>query len=153
MKLSELKPAPGAKRRKKRVGCGSGSGHGKTSCRGHKGAGQHSAPEFDARFEGGQMPFYRRIPKRGFQNPTRVEYSVVNLDDLDELGADNVTIELLLERKLVRRGMPVKVLGRGEISRPITVTAHAFSESARQKIEAAGGKVVLLQPEGTEEGK
>ncbi|MEO0008944.1 MAG: 50S ribosomal protein L15 [candidate division WOR-3 bacterium] len=153
MKLSELKPAPGAKRRKKRVGCGPGSGHGKTSCRGHKGAGQHSAPEFDARFEGGQMPFYRRIPKRGFQNPTRVEYSVVNLDDLVELGADNVTIELLLERKLVRRGMPVKVLGRGEISRPITVTAHAFSESARQKIEAAGGKAVLLQPEGTGEGK
>ncbi|MEO0025333.1 MAG: 50S ribosomal protein L15 [candidate division WOR-3 bacterium] len=153
MKLSELKPAPGAKRRKKRVGCGPGSGHGKTSCRGHKGAGQHSAPEFDARFEGGQMPFYRRIPKRGFQNPTRVEYSVVNLDDLAELGADNVTIELLLERKLVRRGMPVKVLGRGEISRPITVTAHAFSESARQKIEAAGGKAVLLQPEGTGEGK
>ncbi|MEO0020934.1 MAG: 50S ribosomal protein L15 [candidate division WOR-3 bacterium] len=153
MKLSELKPAPGAKRRKKRVGCGPGSGHGKTSCRGHKGAGQHSAPEFDARFEGGQMPFYRRIPKRGFQNPTRVEYSVVNLDDLAELGADNVTIELLLERKLVRRGMPVKVLGRGGISRPITVTAHAFSESARQKIEAAGGKAVLLQPQGTEEGK
>jgi len=153
VKLSELKPAPGAKRRKKRVGCGPASGHGKTSCRGHKGAGQHSAPEFDARFEGGQMPFYRRIPKRGFKNPTRVEYSVVNLDDLAELGTDNVTIELLQERKLVRRGMPVKVLGRGEISRPITVTAHAFSESARQKIEAAGGKAVLLQPEWTGEGK
>lgn len=94
------------------------------------------------------MPFYRRIPKRGFKNPTRVEYSVVNLDDLAELGVDNVTIELLLERKLVRRGMPVKVLGRGEINRPITVTAHAFSESARQKLEAAGGKAVLLQPKG-----
>ncbi len=152
MRLSDLKPALGAKRRKKRVGCGPGSGHGKTSCRGHKGAGQHSAPEFDSSFEGGQMPFYRRIPKRGFQNPTRVEYSVVNLDDLAELGVDNVTIELLLERKLVRRGMPVKILGRGEIRRPITVTAHAFSESARQKIDTLGGKAVLLQLQGTGEG-
>lgn len=152
MKLSDLKPAPGAKKRKKRVGCGPGSGHGKTSCRGHKGAGQHSAPEFDARFEGGQMPFYRRIPKRGFNNPTRVEYSVVNLDDLAELGVDEITPELLRQRKLVRRDLPVKVLGRGELNRAVTITAHAFSASARQKIEAAGGRAVLLQPAGSREG-
>ncbi|MGB9741981.1 MAG: 50S ribosomal protein L15 [candidate division WOR-3 bacterium] len=147
MRVSDLKPAPGARKRKKRVGCGPGSGHGKTSCRGHKGAGQHSAPEFDARFEGGQMPFYRRIPKRGFNNPTRVEYSVVNLDDLAKLSEDNITLELLRARRLVRRGLPVKVLGRGEINRAVTITAHAFSSSARQKIEQAGGRVIELRPE------
>lgn len=152
MKISDLKPAPGARKRKKRVGCGPGSGHGKTSCRGHKGAGQHSAPEFDARFEGGQMPFYRRIPKRGFNNPTRVEFSAVNLDDLAKLNEDNITLELLEERRLVRRRMPVKVLGRGEVSRPITVTAHAFSNSARQKIEQAGGKVIELKPQNKMKG-
>ncbi len=144
MKLSDLKPAPGAKKRKKRVGCGPGSGHGKTSCRGHKGAGQHSAPEFDARFEGGQMPFYRRIPKRGFNNPTRVEYSVINLDELAKLGEEEITVEKLLALRLVKRNQPVKVLGRGEINKPITVQAHAFSATARQKIEQAGGKVLII---------
>ncbi len=144
MRINELRPPRGAVKKKKRVGCGPGSGHGKTSCRGHKGAGQHSAPEFDARFEGGQMPFYRRIPKRGFNNPTRVEFSVVNLDDLAKLPQEEITAETLLEAGLVRRGMPVKILGRGEINRAVTVTAHAFSRSAREKIEKAGGKAVTL---------
>ena len=90
MRLGELKPDAGAKKRRKRVGCGTGSGHGKTSGRGHKGAGQHSASEFDARFEGGQMPFYRRIPKRGFTNPMRREYAVINLDTVAGLNLDSV---------------------------------------------------------------
>lgn len=144
MKVNQLRPASGAKKRKKRVGCGPGSGHGKTSCRGHKGMGQHSAPEFDSRFEGGQMPFYRRIPKRGFKNPTRVEFSVVNLDDLAKLPEDDINVEILLAKRLVRKGQRVKVLGRGEINRVITVSAHAFSQSARAKIEQAGGKVEVL---------
>ncbi|MBN2537126.1 50S ribosomal protein L15, partial [candidate division WOR-3 bacterium] len=110
----------------------------------NKGAGQHSASEFDARFEGGQMPFYRRIPKRGFNNPTRTEYAAVNVGRIAGLEASEVTVGLLVEHRLVGRGMQVKVLGSGEISRPVTVKAHAFSKSAREKIEKAGGKVEVL---------
>ena len=140
MKLGELKPEPGSTHRKKRIGRGVGSGHGKTSCRGHTGAGQHSAPRHDARFEGGQMPFYRRIPKRGFVNPTRKEYAAVNLDDLAKLEVDVVTVDLLREKGLVGQRESVKVLGGGELGRALSVTAHAFSKSAREKIEKAGGK-------------
>ena len=144
MKLSALRPEPGSTHRRKRRGCGTGSGHGKTSTRGHKGAGQHSAPRHDARFEGGQMPFYRRIPKRGFVNPTREEFSVVNLGDLAGLGEDAVGIELLRKAGLVRGQLKVKVLGNGEPGRALTVTAHAFSKSAREKLEKAGGKAEVL---------
>ncbi len=144
MRLGELRPEPGAKKRRKRVGCGVGSGHGKTSCRGHKGAGQHSAPRHDARFEGGQMPFYRRIPKRGFTSPNRVEFEVVNVADLARLDAESVTVELLRERGLVRRGRPVKVLGDGELKRAVAVSAHAFSKTAKEKIEKAGGKAEVI---------
>jgi large subunit ribosomal protein L15 len=140
VKLGELKPEPGSTHRKKRIGRGVGSGHGKTSCRGHTGAGQHSAPRHDARFEGGQMPFYRRIPKRGFTNPTRKEYAGVNLTDLVKLEVDVVTIDLLREKGLVGQRESVKVLGGGELGRALSVTAHAFSKSAREKIEKAGGK-------------
>jgi large subunit ribosomal protein L15 len=146
VKLGSLAPAGGASKRRKRVGRGPGSGHGKQSCRGHGGAGQHSASEFDARFEGGQMPFYRRIPKRGFKNPGRQEYAAVNLDTLAGLGEDNVTVELLRERGVVRRGLRVKVLGAGELAKVLTVSAHAFSKSAKEKIEKAGGKAELIQP-------
>ncbi|MEO0074439.1 MAG: 50S ribosomal protein L15 [candidate division WOR-3 bacterium] len=145
MRLNELRPAEGAKRRRKRVGCGPSSGHGKTSCRGHKGSGQHSAPEFDARFEGGQMPFYRRIPKRGFRQPGRIEYALVNLDELADLDTDTITVELLRERGLVRSRLPVKVLGRGEPGRAMTVVAHAFSDSARAKLEKAGGRAEVCR--------
>jgi large subunit ribosomal protein L15 len=140
VKLGELKPQPGATHKRKRVGCGTGSGHGKTSCRGHKGAGQHSAPRHDARFEGGQMPFYRRIPKRGFVNPTRVEYQVVNLDVIAKLDLDTVTPEQMYERGLITKGAVVKVLGAGELARAVSVKAHAFSKSAVEKIQKAGGK-------------
>ena len=140
MKLGELKPEPGSTKRRKRIGRGVGSGHGKTSCRGHTGAGQHSAPRHDARFEGGQMPFYRRIPKRGFVNPTRKEYAAVNLTDLAKLEVEVVTVDLLREKGLVGQRESVKVLGGGELGRALSVTAHAFSKSAREKIEKAGGK-------------
>ena len=144
MKLGELKPEPGSTKRRKRIGRGVGSGHGKTSCRGHTGAGQHSAPRHDARFEGGQMPFYRRIPKRGFVNPTRKEYAAVNLTDLVKLDVEIVTVELLREKGLVGQRESVKVLGGGELGRALSVTAHAFSKSAREKIEKAGGKAEVV---------
>jgi len=140
VKLGGLAPEPGSTKRRKRIGRGVGSGHGKTSGRGHTGAGQHSAPRHDARFEGGQMPFYRRIPKRGFVNPTRKEYAAVNLTDLAELDVSEVTVELLREKGLVGKRDSVKVLGGGELDRALSVTAHAFSKSAREKIEKAGGK-------------
>ncbi len=140
MKLGGLKPEPGATRRRKRIGRGVGSGHGKTSGRGHTGAGQHSAPRHDARFEGGQMPFYRRIPKRGFVNPTRKKYAAVNLADLAKLEVEVVTVDLLREKGLLGKRESVKVLGGGELGRALSVTAHAFSKSAREKIEKAGGK-------------
>jgi large subunit ribosomal protein L15 len=139
MKLHELSPAPGATHSKKRVGRGPGSGLGKTAGRGHKGGGSRSG--FSARpgFEGGQMPLIRRVPKRGFHNEFRVEYVVVNVSQLGDLGKV-VTPELLAERGLVHKGRKVKVLGNGEIATAVTVSAHKFSESARAKIEAAGGK-------------
>ena len=140
MKLGGLKPQPGSTKRRKRIGRGVGSGHGKTSGRGHTGAGQHSAPRHDARFEGGQMPFYRRIPKRGFTNPTRKEYAAVNLTDLAKLEVEVVTVDLLREKGIVGKRESVKVLGGGELGRALSVTAHAFSKSAREKIEKAGGK-------------
>ena len=144
MKLGELKPEPGSTKRRKRIGRGVGSGHGKTSCRGHTGAGQHSAPRHDARFEGGQMPFYRRIPKRGFANPNRTEYAAVNLTDLAKLEVEIVTVDLLREKGLVGQRESVKVLGGGELGRALSVTAHAFSKSAREKIEKAGGKAEVV---------
>jgi len=144
MRLTTLRPAPGSTHRRKRRGCGPGSGHGKTSTRGHKGAGQHSAPRHDARFEGGQMPFYRRIPKRGFVNPTRQEYGVVNVGDLAELTTDAVDPASLRKHGLLKGRLRVKVLGSGELGRAMRVSAHAFSKSAREKIEQAGGTVEVL---------
>lgn len=146
MRLNQLRPHPGATRKRKRVGCGVGSGHGKTSTRGHKGAGQHSAPAKDARFEGGQMPFYRRIPKRGFKNYTRVNFEVVNAGDLTTAARDGaVTPELLRSAGLLRRQLPVKVLGTGDLLVPLRVSAHGFSASARAKIERAGGKAETIK--------
>ena len=145
MRLSSLRPTQGTNKRAKRRGCGPGSGHGKTSCRGHKGAGQHSSSARDARFEGGQMPLYRRVPKRGFHNLTRVEYQVVNVSDVAGLGADSVTLDLLRQKRLVQGSLPVKLLGEGTVDKPLTVACHAFSKSARDKIEAAGGKLEVIK--------
>jgi large subunit ribosomal protein L15 len=142
MDLSNLKPPKGAKHAKKRIGRGQGSGNGKTAGRGHKGAKSRAGFKFKRGFEGGQMPLHRRVPKRGFHNPFRVEYEVVNLDLLAvkfDAGA-TVTPELLRERGLVPRSTrPVKILARGEIGKALTVRAHKFSGKAAEKITAAGG--------------
>jgi len=147
MDLSRLRPPKGAKHPPKRVGRGPGSGHGKTAGRGHKGAKSRAGFKHKRGFEGGQMPLHRRVPKRGFHNPFRVEYAVVNLDALDarfEAGAV-VTPERLRAVKLVRdRRAPIKVLGRGVLTKPLAVKAHAFSASAVAGIQAAGGTVEVV---------
>jgi large subunit ribosomal protein L15 len=145
MDLGHLQHAEGAKKKSKRVGRGMGSGHGKTSCRGHKGQYARSGSKHRAWFEGGQMPLQRRIPKRGFFNLTRREYQVVNVGDLKRIAGEKATLESLFESNLIRsRVEPLKILGNGEISKALEVSAHAFSKSAIQKIEAAGGKVIRL---------
>jgi large subunit ribosomal protein L15 len=146
MSLSNLRPPKGAKHAKKRVGRGQGSGNGKTAGRGHKGAKSRSGFKHKRGFEGGQMPLHRRVPKRGFHNPFRQEFDVVNLDTLAErfeVGVD-VTPDLLRERGMVGRNALVKVLARGEISKALTVRAHKFSGKAAEKIAAAGGKAEVL---------
>ena len=148
MSLSNLRPPKGAKHAKKRVGRGPGSGHGKTSSRGHKGAQSRSGSRNRRGFEGGQMPLHRRVPKRGFHNPFRIEYAVVNLDTLAEVfeAGSAVTPELLRERGLVRQSrVRIKVLGRGDITKKLTVQAHKFSGKAAEKIAAAGGTAEVLQ--------
>ena len=146
MNLSNLKPPQGAKHVKKRIGRGQGSGNGKTAGRGHKGAKSRSGFKHKRGFEGGQMPLHRRVPKRGFHNPFRVEYAVVNLDAIAERfedGAD-VTPELLREYGLVGRTGGVKVLARGDISKKLTIRAHKFSGKAAEKIAAAGGATEVI---------
>ena len=148
MSLNNLRPPKGAKHAKRRVGRGQGSGHGKTASRGHKGAKSRSGHRFKRGFEGGQMPLHRRVPKRGFHNPFRVEYAVVNLDTLVEVfeAGSSVTPDLLRERGLVRKAKSkIKVLGRGDITKKLTVQAHKFSGKAAEKIAAAGGSAEVLQ--------
>ena len=147
MSLNNLRPPKGMKHPKKRIGRGQGSGNGKTAGRGHKGAKSRSGFTFKRGFEGGQMPLHRRVPKRGFHNPFRVEYSVVNLDTLAERfdAGTVVTPELLRERGVIHGGsLQIKVLARGDISKALTVRAHKFSGKAAEKIAAAGGKAEVL---------
>lgn len=139
MKLHELSPQKGSRKKRKRVGRGPGSGVGKTAGRGVKGQRSRSGYSSRPGFEGGQMPLIRRVPKRGFTNVFRTEYVVINVSQLAALDVDEVTPELLSERHLVKRGRPVKVLGDGELDRALQVKAHKFSKSARAKIEEAGG--------------
>ncbi len=142
MELHNLSPAPGAKRPRKRVGRGPGSGNGKTAGRGHKGQKSRSGYSRRYGFEGGQMPLVRRIPKRGFFNVFRVDYQVVNLRDLDRLfsDGDEVNPTTLVEKGLIRRGpKPVKILATGDLSKKLSIVADKFSGSAKSKIEAAGG--------------
>jgi len=147
MDLSTLKPAPGARKSRKRLGRGTGSGLGKTSGRGHKGRGARSGGNTHPRFEGGQMPLQRRLPKRGFHNPFRREYSVVNLSRLEAVfeGGAVVDASALVAHGLVRAGKPIKVLGQGELTKPLTVKAHAFSASAKERIAAAGGSTEVIE--------
>jgi large subunit ribosomal protein L15 len=146
MDLSNLKPPKGANRNRKRVGRGPGSGLGKTAGRGSKGAQSRAGYKRKRGFEGGQMPLHRRLPKRGFFNPFRVEYAVVNLDDLAARFAAGavVTPELLRAERLVTTKQPIKVLARGEIAVALTVKAHKFSGKAAEKIAAAGGSTETL---------
>jgi large subunit ribosomal protein L15 len=147
MDLSNLKPPKGAKHSKKRVGRGHGTGQGTQAGRGHKGAQSRSGYKSKRGFEGGQMPLKRRVPKRGFHNPFRIEYAVVNLDTLAERFETGtvVTLELLRERRLVPdSAQRVKVLARGEIAKGLTVRAHKFSGKAAEKIAAAGGAAEIL---------
>jgi large subunit ribosomal protein L15 len=142
MRIEDLKPAPGSTKKTKRVGRGIGSGHGKTSCKGHKGQKARSGGTKGPAFEGGQMPLQRRIPKRGFKNRFTIEYAIINLKDISKMeGTDIITAETLIEQGLIKdlkNGL--KVLGEGEIKRPLTIKADAFSASATAKIVAAGGK-------------
>ena len=147
MELHDLHPAPGAKRSRKRIGRGPGSGTGKTAGKGHKGQKSRSGYSRRYGFEGGQMPLVRRIPKRGFFNIFRVEFQVVNLKDLERLFADGdtVTVEMLVEKGLVRGGKRlVKVLGDGELSKKLIVQVHKFSASGRAGIEKAGGSCEVV---------
>ncbi|MEO0272512.1 MAG: 50S ribosomal protein L15 [candidate division WOR-3 bacterium] len=144
MDLSSLRPGKGAVKSKKRVGRGPGSGHGKTSCRGHKGQKARTGGAKPVWFEGGQMPLYKRLPKRGFKNPFRVEYQIVNLDTLDKYfeNGEVVNRDTLLSKGLIKDpNMPVKILGRGEITKKLSFEVDKVSESAKIKIEKAGGNV------------
>ena len=147
MKLIELKSAKGSRRKKKEVGRGPGSGHGKTSCRGNNGQGQRAGKGHRAGFEGGQTPIYRRLPKyQTNERPNKLIWAVVNLDDLEKLSASKViTPELLLEKGIINNlNDGLRVLGNGEIKFSTTIKAHHFSSSAKEKIEAAGGKCELI---------
>ncbi len=145
MKLEELKPAPGARKKVKRIGRGVGSGHGKTSTKGHKGQKARSGGTKGAGFEGGQMPLQRRLPKRGFTNIFKKSYAEVNLRDLADMTG-TVTPESMAERGLVKKRdvRAVKILGVGDLKAAITVRAHKFSKSAMDKIQAAGGKAEVI---------
>ena len=144
MNLSNLKPADGSRKQRKRVGRGEGSGHGGISTRGHKGAKSRSGYKSKIGFEGGQQPLQRRVPKFGFTNPNRVEYKGINLDTLQELidrkKLKAVTLNDLMENDLTGKRDLVKILGRGELKTGVPVTAHKFSASAKAAIEAAGGE-------------
>jgi large subunit ribosomal protein L15 len=143
--LSNLKPPPGVKKNRKRIGRGAGSGTGKTSGKGQKGQKSRSGGSPHPWFEGGQMPLYRRLPKRGFTNIFRKEYEVVNISQLAEItGVDPVTPAVLKEKGLVKKIDAVKILGDGELSAGVNVEAHKFSRSAMEKIEKAGGKVKII---------
>lgn len=143
IKLSSLKPPAGSNKRRKVIGRGRGSGHGKTSTKGDKGQKARSGGHPPPRFEGGQMPILRRLPKRGFKNPFKVEYTVVNLNALEQFDGE-VTPALLKEKGIVKREENIKILGDGVLSKPLNIHANRFSKSAVKKIEDAGGKAVVI---------
>jgi len=144
--LENLKPKKGATHKRKRVGRGPGSGHGKTATRGSNGFWSRSGSSMRANFEGGQMPLVRRIPKRGFTNPNKKVYSIVNLEKLNSFRkGTEITPALLIEEGFVKNlRYGIKILGKGNLEKPLTIKAHAFSKSAIQKIESAGGKYEVI---------
>jgi len=146
MKLHSLPAIKGSTHRHKVLGRGRGTGHGKTSGRGHKGMKARSGGGHRPGFEGGQMPLYRRLPHRGFKNVNRVDYAVINLRDLEDLQGAAIGLAELRAAGILRASAPLlKVLGTGEITRAVTVSAHRFSDAAKAKIEKAGGKAILLK--------
>ena len=146
MKINDLSPSKGARKNRKRVGRGTGSGHGKTSCRGSKGQKSRSGGSVPPWFEGGQMPIQRRLPKRGFTNIFKKEYTLINVRDLSKFDSDaSIDLESLRKAGLIKNIQDrVKLLGLGDISFPLTIKVHKVSKSAKQKIEAAGGKVEVI---------
>lgn len=149
MKLHNLKPAAGSTKQRKRIGRGEGSGRGGTSTRGHKGAQSRSGYSLKRGFEGGQMPLQRRVPKFGFTNRGRVEYKALNLSIIqtlvEKLEVDTITVDTLIEARLISRTERAKILGDGELTSKVNITAHAFSKTAKEKIEAQGGTVSTIE--------
>ena len=144
MKLNSLTPVPGSTKNRKRVGRGHGSGLGKSAGRGDKGAGQRSGFKRRPWFEGGQMPLARRLPRRGFTNIFKKEFQIVNLNALGDLGIEKIDAQIMFQKGLVRSALkPIKILGDGELNMKLEVTASAFSSSAKEKIEKAGGTVTV----------
>ena len=146
MKINELSPAEGSRKKRKRVGRGPGSGHGKTCCRGHKGQRSRSGGGVRPGFEGGQMPLHRRLPKRGFTNIFRKEYNILNVEDLNRFEPNALLdADAFKQAGLIKKMMDgIKLLGTGEITRPVVVKIQKVSKTAKEKIEAAGGKVELI---------
>ena len=145
MNLSNLRPAKRSRKSRKRVGRGPGSGHGKTACRGHKGQKSRSGHSLKRGFEGGQMPLHRRVPKRGFTSPFKEEYQIVNLDRISEIPKKEIKLEDLKEAGLIKKlTQKVKILARGKINSAKKIYAHSFSESAKEKIEKAGGQAIVI---------
>jgi large subunit ribosomal protein L15 len=145
MNLSGLKPPAGQKRARKRIGRGMGSGHGKTSTRGHKGQRAGTGFSLMRGFEGGQMPLHRRLPKRGFTNIFKREFAIVNLGRLEELEGDSFNVDRLIELGVIKNAAEgLKILGSGQLTRKITVEAHQFSKSALEKIQKAGGTAQVI---------
>ncbi len=148
MDLSNLKPAAGSTKSRKRIGRGQGSGHGGTSTRGHKGAQSRSGYKRKIGFEGGQMPLQRRVPKFGFTNINRVEYKAINISELERLAEKRsisvINLEILKDAGLIAKSDKVKILGKGKLTKKLEVTAHAFSESAKAAIESLEGTVIKL---------
>jgi large subunit ribosomal protein L15 len=148
MNLNNLKPAKGSTRNRKRVGRGTGSGHGRTSGRGQKGAQSRSGHSYKVGFEGGQMPLQRRMPKYGFKNPFRIEYQAINIGTLQALAEKNgysiIDVDTLIEAGLVTRNERIKILAKGELTAKLEVKAHAFSKKAIEAIESANGTAVKI---------
>lgn len=147
LSLAKLAPQAGSTKQKKRAGRGPGSGHGKTAGRGHKGFKARSGSGVKPGFEGGQMPLQRRVPKRGFTNTFKKEYALVSLAQLDAMDAEVITVDALVTAKIVKKGALVKILANGEVTKAIKIQVDKISASAKSKIEAAGGSVVLEKPE------
>jgi large subunit ribosomal protein L15 len=145
MRLDELKPSEGARKKEKRVGRGVGSGHGKTACRGSKGQNSRTGGGTKAGFEGGQMPLQRRLPKRGFRSPFKKRFAIIHVGDLNRFPKDTVVEpHLLLQSGLLKKEEPVKLLGDGELQHPLTIRVHKVSKAALKKVESISGRVEII---------